>query len=207
MQFSADSVWLYISIFVALAYVFGAIWAINDAMTRYELGCAGMGCIWPVLILLFPPALPFYIIMRLQTSRRVPHSVVLKFDLEREEREQIPRLPSDIHKLRYLAAADKEHGTMYEPQMGLPAGSRGFPHFTDGQAEALLEQARFDEAYDYLVELHDLAVASEDVRGRDTYKHYISRIPGGLDSLRQHEVTYQDRYEGQPPPVDRSMPF
>jgi len=204
---SGENVWLVVCIVIALLYCAVLFWACYDAMSRYELGCAGMGCIWPFLLITFPPALPFYIFMRFYSDRRVAGGVLRERELERAEAESLPRFASDIHKLRYLAAADKAHGTMYDPATGAGARAEGYPHFADNRAEALLKQRRFDEALEYLLDLYTVAAHDGDVRGRDTYRYYLSQIPGGLQALAQRETENSDSNTSYRKPGDRSLPF
>jgi len=207
LRMSGDSPWLVFCIVAALIYGAALFWAVYDAFSRYEIGCAGAGCLWPLVLLTFPPALPFYIFMRLYTQRSVPRSEILKREYERAEAAQVPRFVSDIHKLRYLAAAEKSHGTMYDPRTGIGDAPAGYPHFADSRAEALLEQRRFDEALEYLLDLYSVAAKDGDVRGRDTYRHYLSRIPGGLDALFQREAEYRDSATHFRNHTDRILPF
>jgi hypothetical protein len=204
---SGDNVWLVVCIVIALLYCVVLFWACYDAMSRYEFGCAGMGCIWPFLLITFPPALPFYIFMRFYSDRRVSRRILLERELERADAEKVPRFASDIHKLRYLAAADKAHGTLYDPTTGAGMAAEGYPHFADSRAEALLSQRRFDEAQEYLLDLYTVAAKDGDVRGRDTYRHYLSQIPGGLEALAQHEAQRSDLLTQYKQPGERSMPF
>jgi hypothetical protein len=207
LVFPDDTGLLLFAIIASLVYMVVLFWAIYDAFTRFEIGCAGGGCIWPLLMILFPPSILLYIFMRFYTSRTVSKSAVLEHQRQKAEAAKIPRFDSDIHKLRYLAAADKEHGTMYDPVTGAATSPEGYPHFADSRAEALLKQRRFDEAFEYLLDLHSVAASSHDVRARDTYRHYISRIPGGLNLLAEYEIKQSGTEPRSTPPDRRSMPF
>lgn len=204
---SGDSAWLVFSLVAALIYGAALFWAVYDAFTRYEIGCAGPGCIWPFLLITFPPALPFYIFMRLYSERGVSRAIRLERDLERSEAAQVPRFVSDIHKLRYLAAAEKTHGTMYDPRTGVGTAPEGYRHFTDSRAEALFNQRRFNEALEYLLDLYVVADHDHDARARDTYRHYLSQIPGGLEALARRQADHSDPATPYRKPTDRTMPF
>jgi hypothetical protein len=52
-----------------------------------------------------------------------------------------------------------------------------------------------------------VADAGHDVRARDTYRHYISRIPGGLNLLAEYEIEHGEVEPRLKPPDSRSMPF
>lgn len=194
-----ESLPLLLGIGVAVGLIVFILWAALDAFERTDVGC-----LWLLLFVSVPfISLPVYVFMRFYsnrpTRRRLPE--------EGLERVGISRFASDIDKLRFVAEASKERGTMYDPNAGLSVSPEGFKHFSDNRVEALLEQRRFDEALDCLVELHSLAVRDCDARGRDTYLHYISRIPGGLRLLKECERG-KDKLQSLTGDMDeREVPF
>jgi hypothetical protein len=96
---------------------------------------------------------------------------------------------------------------MYDPRTGLGSAPEGYPHFADSRAEALLAERRFDEALEYLLDLFTVADHDHDVRASDTYRHYLSRIPGGLEALARHEIGFHDQAAPYRKPPDRTLPF
>ena len=183
----AYAIWNAVFIVLGIGYFCLLFWAIFDAITQYDIGCAGMGCIWPLLFITVPPILLFYVFMRFYQMRAPSRQLLLERQREEQGLPPAGRFASDIDKLRFLDAAERSHGTMYDPSMDHAAPPAGFRHFTDGRAEALLEQRRYDEAEPYLLDLHAVATAAHDVRSRDTYRHYLSLVPGGLEQLQQQE--------------------
>lgn len=176
-----------IYVILVVVYIGLLIWAIFDAITQYEIGCAGMGCIWPLLFFIIPPSLIFYVFMRFYQYRAPSRHQLLERQREQQGLPPAGRFGSDIDKLRILEAAQRGHGTMYDPVRDHSAPPAGFKHFSDSRAEALLKQQRYDEAAEYLLDLYEVATAAGDVRSRDTYRHYLSLVPGGLEQLQQQE--------------------
>jgi len=179
----------------------GALWVFLDATEHTDNACA-----WGCLAFMLPmPIVPFYFIMRLYANRSASKRQLQRFAAERKGFEG-PRFASDIEKLKYLAWAEKGPGTMYDPLAGLSVRPDGYRHFVDQRAETLITEARYTEAWDYLIELYAVAYKDQDVRALDTYRNYISRIPDGLAQLMQWRAEESDE---PPPPVTktREVPF
>lgn len=184
-----------------VGFLVGAIWVYLDASEHTD-----NACVWGCLAYLLPfPIIPLYFIMRMYANRNVSKRQLQRFDDERKGFQGL-HLASDIEKLKYLAWAEKGPGTMYDPRAGLSVRPDGFRHFIDQRAETLLNEARYAEAWDYLIELYAVAAKDQDVRALDTYKNYLSRIPDGLERLKQWRAEVSDE---PPPPVTRSreVPF
>lgn len=186
---------------IPLAVLIAAIWVYVDATDHTD-----MGCVWGILAFVLPiPIVPLYFIMRLYSARPASKQQLSRFADERKLFSG-PRFASDIEKLQYLEWAEKGPGTMFDPLTGLNIRPEGYRHFTDARAEQLITQARYADAWDYLIELYGVAHKDQDVRGLDTYKNYISRLPDGLQRLQQWQATQEDQ---PPPPVTKSrdVPF
>ena len=188
--------------FIPLGMLAGAVWIWIDASERTDYGC-----VWAALALLFPLiVIPLYIFMRFYATRPVSRRALAEHERERA-RFTDSRFPSDIDRTGYIRQAASGPGTLFNPAGGGPAG--GYKHFTDHRAEALIEQARYEEALDYLLDLYSVAEANGDNRALDTYRHYFSLLPAGS---RQFEAW---RRRGRPqqdaPPHrggrDRDVPF
>jgi len=202
------SPWAYVYIAAAVLVLCAVFWAYNDALGHSDEGCTSPGCFWILMFIFFPPSILFYIVMRLLLNRRAPRSAAQEYERERMEG-SATRFPSDIDKLRLLKYADQEHGTMFDPDASASQIPEGFPHFTDSRVEAFLEQFRHAEALDYLLDVYGVALDDHDARACDTYRHYLSRIPGGLAALREWKMS-RDGDDGEvSPPAGRSgdVPF
>lgn len=202
------SPWAYIYIAGVVLALCAIFWAYNDALGHTDESCTSPGCFWILMFVFFPPSILFYIVMRLLLSRRTPRGATQEYERERWE-ERSTRFPSDIDKLRILRYADKEHGTMFDPNAGASQAPEGFPHFADSRAEAFLEQYRHADAIDYLLDVYSVAHHDHDARACDTYRHYFSRIPGGLVALREWETLRSGKVDEAGPPSGHAgdMPF
>lgn len=188
----------------SLLWLVVVIWAAMDAFTHTD-----MGCMWLCLFIFVPPlAIPIYVFMRLYTSRSVSRQVLMQRELEREQG-AVSRFPTEIEKARYIAAAEQKHGTMYNPQSAVATAPDGFRHFADNRADSLLDQRRYEEAAEYLLDMYAVAAGDHDARGQDTYRHYLGRIPGGRELLHEWEVEHGTRRPGDrsTPRRDDEMPF
>lgn len=159
------------------------LWVYIDAQTR-----TGNGCFWGALAFAVPPiGVPLYYIGVLMMHLRDYDST---FRGQRKERESLERdrkkrvAMGDIEKQREEAAQLELGGTIFDPAAGLGVSRQGRQHFTDHNAETLLGEMKYDDAWGYLIELYHIACQENDLRAQDTLRHYISRIPDGLKRLR-----------------------
>jgi len=193
--------------------IFGLLCALTLVLVFDAFNHTDMGCFWLAMFLCLPGISHIvYIFFRLYTSRPVDKKILMQRELEKAKY-PVTRFPSDIQRAKYIDAASKEHGTMYNPEAGINEDPGGYKHFTDGRAESLLSQQRFEEAFEYLADLLAVADKSGDVRGKDTYRHYINRIPGGAGLLREWETEQSgaiydipERRQTMPPHTD-DVPF
>jgi len=170
-------------IYPALMLVSG-IWVYLDAQTR-----TSNGCFWGALAFAVPPiGVPLYYIGLLSMHIRDYDPAFKSKQQQNEMREQERRRRTamgDIEKIREEQARDPDGGTMFDPLSGHSVSREGFKHFSDQRAEELLGEMKHEEAWDYLSDLYLLAREEGDGRAMDTYRHYISRIPGGLKRLKK----------------------
>jgi hypothetical protein len=184
-----------------VGFLIGAIWVYMDASEHTD-----HACVWGCLAYMLPfPIIPLYFIMRMYANRNASKRQLERYAREREGLD-VPRLASDIDKLHYLEWAEKGPGTMYDPQAGLSVRPEGYRHFIDQRAETLLMEARYEEAWDYLIELYAVAAKDQDVRALDPYRNSLSRLPDGLERLSHWRAAESAE---PPPPVTRSreVPF
>jgi hypothetical protein len=192
-----ESLPLLIGVGLGVCLVVLILWAALDAFERTEAGC-----LWLVLFVTIPfISLPIYLFARFYADRPAMKGL----HDERPEGTWVSRFPSDFDKLSYIRQLGQSEGSALAPDNAMRITGRGYKHFTDSRAEALLEQRRFDEALDYLLDLYALAVRAGDARGRDTYLSYISGVPGGTVLLREWERE-QLKPQGSADAVDRREP-
>lgn len=181
------------------------LWIIWDAFDH-----TGYGCAW-LAAFLFVPGISHvvYLFIRYYVNRPDINPGLQAGGIAQQE---FSRFPTEIEKARFIEAADREFGTMYEP--GSNAASVGYPHFRDERADLLLSEGRLDEAWDYLIDLYDLAKSDGDGHREDTYLHYISRLPEGLEMLykwrgeqRLERGGGNDDPPPPTPPISRDVPF
>jgi len=178
-----------------------AIWVLVDAYDHAEYPC-----LWFVMVAMFMPiALPLYIFLRLYSARSASRRVR---ELRKNEREAVPivRFGSDIERAKYIEAAQGGAGTLFSPA-NLPKSEFGYAHFQVERAERMLGEARYEEAFTYLVELYQMARAENDPRAVDTYRHYIARLPQGLTWLQQWEAAKRNVDRLPPSREKRDIPF
>jgi hypothetical protein len=181
--------------------VIGAFWVLVDAYDHAEYPC-----VWFVMVMLFfPLALPLYIFLRMYSARSASRRVR---EQRRQERDAVPmvRFASDIERAKFIEAAQGGAGTLFSPP-NLPKSEYGYAHFQVDRAERMIGEARYQEAFNYLVELYQMARDENDLRAVDTYRHYIARLPQGLTWLQQWEVKKRDRDRLPPSREKRDLPF
>ncbi len=188
-----------LSIIISVAFFFVLIWAAYDAFDHTSHGCAWLS----LFILTGPVGLAIYLFMRLYANR--PDQSVSQ--LADPMADNMSRFPTEIEKARFIEAASKGGGTMFNPEEGQSEIPGGFPHFSDTRAEAMITQRRFDEAWEYLIDLYSLAHRDRDGRAEDTYRHYINRLPGGAKLLQEWRTENEEFPEETKPPAKRDVPF
>jgi hypothetical protein len=156
-----------------------AIWVFIDATDHAEYAL-----VWAVLVAMaWPLFLPIYIFFRLYTAR--PISSRREQQLNRDRIDPMRyRFASEIEKSRFIEAAEHGPGTMFDQVLGENVSGAGYAHFTVDRAEKLIQEQRYDEAWDYLTELYTVAMNDNDARALDTYKHYLLRLPNGAPRFR-----------------------
>ena len=175
-----------------------------DAFERTDYGC-----VWVVLLAFFAPlTIAVYWLMRLYTDRRAPKQVLDERENQSEMLRNM-RIGGEIERAKYIKAVAEGEATIYDPAAGALDTPQGYAHFTDERAEVLLRQRRYDEAWDYLIDLYAIANSEGDLRGTDTYLHYILRMPDGVRRLGSWRL--QQMKDPERPPArtrrDRDVPF
>lgn len=179
-----------------------AIWVWLDASDHAEYPL-----VWATLVLVAGPVfLPIYIFFRFYTSRAV--STRRQAQLNRDRLDPMRyRFASEIEKSRFIEAAEHGPGTMFDPVLGENVSGTGFAHFIVERAEKLIQEQRYDEAWDYLTELYTVALNDSDARALDTYKHYILRLPNGAPRFREWLETTPQVPDKPAPKPHREVPF
>ena len=166
------------------AMVICGLWIWVDANTR-----TGNGCIWGAIAFACPPiGVPLYYISLAVINSRGPGAEARKRSAQRAVMEQERRrltAMGDIEMMREREARADQPGRIYDPAAGMARPRDGRKHFNDEHAEQLLETRQHEAAWEYLVDMYNLAGEEDDGRRRDTYLNYISRIPGGLKRLNR----------------------
>jgi len=182
-----------------LAGLFAALWVYIDAQERTDYGC-----LWAAFTFVaWPVVLPLYVVLRICAARGAPAHVREQQEREKEEARRF-RFGSEIEKARFLAEIDKPGGTIYQPPP--EPGARAAAHFTVERAERLISERRFDEAWEYLIELYSVALAEHNPWAQDTYRNYIARLPGGPARLGEWERE-SGLSPGPHPPRSTRPPF
>jgi len=179
----------------------GAIWVWADASDRTDYGC-----VWALLALFFPVfIIPLYIFMRFYSERPVSRRAAEQYERDRAQFAD-SRFPKEIDRSPFLKQATRGSGTLYRPaDTKAPTGHK---HFTDHRAEALIEQARYEEAHDYLADLYAIAQKDNDQRALDTYRYYFTQLPTGKkrqEDWRREKRPQRDAQLKQP--RKRDVPF
>ncbi len=198
--------WLWIALGIGIFFLY--IWVVMDAFDH-----SGYGCAWLAFFICFPGiSILIYLFIRFYANRP---DINPNFEMGEANQQTYSRFPTEIEKARFIEAADHSLGTMYEP--GASATAVGYPHFRDDRAELLLSEGRFDEAWNYLIDLYAVAKSEADGRREDTYLHYISRLPKGTDKLahwrrdQRLEIGSDSADDQAPPPnkppTSRDVPF
>lgn len=197
--------WIVLAVFAV--YVGVVIWAAMDAFEQTD-----MGCLWLALFITTPlVSVIAYLAFRAYVFRRRQPDMQLD---PREYQGPLKHFGSEIEKARFIEAAARGPGTLYDPgrRGGAPPG--GYRHFSDTRAETLISQGLHGEAFEYLVEMYGLARDEHDGRGQDTYMYYIHRLPDGAKLLAEWqkeqrlETGAADESPREPEsPATRKVPF
>jgi hypothetical protein len=174
------------------------IWAIYDAFTYTDYGFA-----WSFVFAVLPPVVPIYLAMSLYARRSVSQAGNRFVSSE----DSSFRFSTEIERARFIEAADKGQGTLYEPAATLGSGgAAGRKVFTDHHAEGLIAGGDDQAALAYLLEMYTLAEGDGDPDRLSTYRHYILSVPGGTEALARAKAK-----RGDPDRPDtegkRSVPF
>ncbi|MCC7477288.1 hypothetical protein IT575_02420 [bacterium] len=159
------------------------IWCVVDAFTHTD-----NGCLWTILLLtpLNPIVVPFYVFGTLYSRRQVTKRQ-LSLSGKEVETDISMRFASEIERAKFIQSAMKGGGTMYEPGVAVVERPEGRQHFRDERAESLLLEQRFEDAWNYLIDLYSLAREDVDFEREETYRSYLARIPQGLERLARWE--------------------
>lgn len=185
-QASGPGGWvLGIMIAVALGWALLTIWCILDAFTNND-----NGCLWLMLMLspLNPIVVPFYVFGKLYSQRSVSRRQQSLTGRSEEDSDITRRFASEFERAKFIEASMKGGGTMYEPGLLVQRRPEGAQHFKDERAELLLSEQRYEDAWDYLIDLLGLARDDNDFEREETYRSYIARIPQGLARLTAWEA-------------------
>lgn len=179
-----------------------AIWIYVDASDHAEYPL-----VWALLaFFMWEIIVPFYIFFRLYTAR--PISSRREQQLNRDRIDPMRyRFASEIEKSRFIEAAEHGPGTMFDQVLGENVSGTGYAHFTVERAEKLIQELRYNEAWDYLTELYTVAMNDNDPRALDTYKHYLLRLPNGASRFRDWLETAQQIPDKPAAKPSREVPF
>jgi hypothetical protein len=179
-----------------------AIWIYVDASDHAEYPL-----VWALLaFFMWVIIVPFYVFFRLYTAR--PISSRREQQLNRDRIDPMRyRFASEIEKSRFIEAAEHGPGTMYDQVLGENVRGTGYAHFTVERAEKLIQELRYNEAWDYLTELYTVAMNDNDPRAMDTYKHYLLRLPDGAPRFRDWLETAQQVPDKPAAKPSREVPF
>lgn len=191
-----------------LFYLLGVVqliaffWAVNHAFDHTDYGV-----VWTSLFVLTGSlAVWVYIALALYANRPY-RGDSFKELLESKQGKLMSRFGSEIERARFIEAAESGPGTLYDPVQGVSEKPEGWQHFVDARAEELLASGRSDEAWQYLLDLFQLAEQENDPPRRDTYRAYIARLPGGTERLRAWQGEAARATATPAAPQNRSAPF
>jgi hypothetical protein len=164
--------------------------------------------IWLLAFLLLGPvSIPFYIVTSLMARRGTPQHVL---DARAEEKRKSPyKFVSEVERSKWIAGLDPEHGTMWEPTLGMSLSAGRHDHYLDDTAQQLLAKGDEAGAFGYLTELYEIAREQGDIQRAAGLRHLVeSRIDNGPERFRQWEKgeTYSAPVS-VPRVQDRSTPF
>jgi hypothetical protein len=157
------------------------VWCCVDSFNHTD-----MGCLWTVLMIspLGPLVVPFYFFGTMYARRNVSARKLAEMRGDGEEIDITRRFASEFERAKFIEAAERGGGTMYDPGLAPKEQPEGRQHFKDERAETLLKEGRHDEAWHYLIDLYSLASEDGDRDREETYRNYIARMPDGLARLR-----------------------
>jgi hypothetical protein len=170
----------WLMVLIAIGWSLLTLWCIVDSFTHTDLGC-----VWAILLIgpLNPLTVPFYFFSAMYSRRNVSPRKLSQLGGDPEEYDITRRFASEFERAKFIEAASRGGGTMYDAGMTVQKLPEGKQHFRDDRAEELLKEARFDEAWIYLIDLYALSQDGADWEREETYRHYISRLPEGLTRL------------------------
>ena len=164
-----------------LAMPVAGLWIGVDAEMRI-----GNGWLWGCIAFVCPPVgVPLYyglLLYRSLSDGRRNKDLDAEQASLKEQRRKFNAMGA-IEREHYLADAQASGGTLFGASPR--AAEVSTAHFTDERAEELLASGDHAAAWDYLADMHALAREQGDTARAQTYRHYISLLPGGVDRLRQ----------------------
>lgn len=194
--------WTDLLYLLAILQVIAFFWAVNHAFDHTDYGLVWVS----IFILTGSLGVWVYLAMALYANRPY-RGDSFKELLESKQGQAMSRFGSEIERARFIEAASSGPGTMYDPVEGVGERAEGHQHFVDARAEELLGSGRTEEAWQYLLDLHQLAAQEGDPQRRDTYRAYIARLPGGTERLRAWEGEALRESAAPAAPQNRSAPF
>jgi hypothetical protein len=163
-----------------LLWLGAAGWVFWDAVQR----AGEWGFLWGVFALgAAPVVVPLYLICIVIADRPAPAWVQREKELATEATRRYKAM-GELERVKFLEAAAGNGGTLYTGVTGMAPHNRGVKHFGDAHAEQLIGTQQFGPAFLYLYDMYVLAADDSDVRGEETYRHYIMQLPQGAEWLK-----------------------